>query len=292
MLRCLALLALALSTPALAGSWGKDASAGWGKSSDTAEVSVGKRLSVGDPVVVGALALYPVLDRDATSRPEVEAVPLSEAMATGQVQVREVQNGVVAQVQMVNLGEDPVLVVVCDVIRGGMQDRVVTQSQLIASGQPTRVPVHCVERGRWTDPHGGVFAYGGRVDPLLRQVIQRAASQDATWAAVAQANEARGVDGAASWLRGASVDPRQVAGLEASLKQRFQDDKRVVGVVVARNGRFEGSEVYAHPELFARDRLNVLRGTLAAAPATAVAATRGVPTAYDAAAFLEESLAD
>ena len=150
--------------------------------------------------------------------------------------------------------------------------------------------MHCVERGRWTDRHGGSFAYGGRADPLLRQVVQRASSQEATWAAVEAANRARGVAGHDSWLRGAAVDPGRVAALEAALRERFEDDKRVVGVVVARNGRFEASEVYGHPALFAQDRLNVLRSTLSAAPSPIVAATRGVPTANDAAAFLEDSL--
>ena len=289
-----ALIALTLATPALAGSWGKDDAGDWGKAADAVgEVAVSKHLSVGDPVVVGELALYPVIDRDATLRPELEAVPLAEAMATGLVDVREVRGGVVSQVAMTNYGEDPVLVMAGDVIQGGMQDRVVTESLLVAAGQPVRVPVHCVERGRW-HAEGNGFAYGGRADPVLRTVVQRAASQDATWAAVAQQNQARGLSGEVSWLRGAGVDPRRVAALEGALRQRFEDDKRVVGVVVARNGRFEGQEVYGHPALFAQDRTNVLRSHLAGSSAQPahVASTGGIPSALDAAAFLEEHLID
>lgn len=288
------LVALAVATPALAGSWGKTSADGWGKASTQStagEVTVGKRLSVGDPVVVGELALYPVIDRDASLRPELDAVPLADAMASGLLEVREIHNGVVSQVAMINHGEEPVLVMAGDVIQGGMQDRVVTESQLVASGAPVRVPVHCVERGRWHTTEGDHFAYGGRADPLLRQVVQRAASQEATWAAVAQANVARGLPGSASWLRGAGVSSGDLDRLEGALRQRFEDDKRVVGVVVARNGRFEGRDVYGHPALFAQDRLNVLRSHLAGSqPASQAVASSSVPTAHDAAAFLEDTL--
>ncbi len=296
MVRSLAILiTLTIATPALAGSWGKPGADSWSKphtQAKASEVTVGKRLSVGDPVVVGDLALYPVIDRDATLRPELEAIPLADAMASGLMEVREVHNGVVSQVSMINHGEDPVLVMAGDVIQGGMQDRVVIESQLVASSAPVQIPVHCVERGRWHTTRGDHFAYGGRVDLMLRQVVQRAASQEATWAAVARANVARGLPGSASWLQGAGVSMEQVAQLEGALRRRFEDDKRVVGVVVARNGRFEGRDVYGHPALFAQDRLNVLRSHLAGGQPRdqAVVASAAIPTAHDAAALLEGSL--
>lgn len=282
-------LALALATPAVAGDWGKDdGGSGWGKAGGS-EVAAGKRLSVGAPVVVGDLALYPVIDRDATGRAEVDAVPLAEAMATGRVTVHETGRGTVSELVLANLSEDPVLVMAGDVVQGGMQDRVVRTDALVAGGARVRIPVQCVERGRWTDPHGGVFAYAGRVDPVLRDIVTTAASQDATWAAVAAANRARGVDGAASWLAGRSLDGASLATAERALRERFEDDKRVVGVVVARGGRFTTTEVYPDPSLFARDRLQVL-GAQLAAPATAVASH--VPTTSDAAAFLVAELGD
>ncbi|MBX2798281.1 MAG: hypothetical protein KTR31_11445 [Myxococcales bacterium] len=296
MVRSLTVLAaLALATPAAAGSWGKEAESTWGKAGNTVgEVAVGKRLSVGDPVVVGQMALYPVIDRDASARPDLQAVPLARAMATGQLEVREVAGGVVSQVAMINHGDEPVLVMQGDLVDGGRQDRVVTRSLLVASGQPMRVPVHCVEKGRWDANTDAGFAYGGRVDPVVRGVVQRAASQDATWDAVARANTAKGVDGSASWLEGAGVDPRKVAALEGALRQRFEDDKRVVGVMVARNGRFHQPEVYGHPALFAQDRINVLRSHVAmtSTPMDGAVASAEVPSAHDAAAFLQRTLAD
>ena len=76
-----------------------------------------------------------------------------------------------------------------------------------------------------------------------------------------------------------------LAVAERELQAKFDDDKRVVGVVVARNGRFTGSEVYPHPDLFAQDSLQVLSSHLMA-PSVAQTASV-VPSTTDAAAFVE-----
>lgn len=277
-----------LGAVAFASDWGKGpAGQGWEKAA--ADVPVGKRLSVGAPVVVGDLAIYPVVDRDSTGRAESGAVPLSTAMATGQVQVFESSTGRVDTLVMVNHGEDPVLMQAGDVVDGGNQDRVIQRTALVAGGgRPVAIPVQCVERGRWSGEGSAGFRYAGRVDPVLRDVVARAGSQEATWAAVAAANRARGVNDAASWLAGRQLDAGALATAEAELRRRFEDDKRVVGVVVARGGRFQGAEVYSDPTLFARDRLAVLGSHLAdRRPVNVVAA---VPSVADAAAFLEGEL--
>lgn len=281
-----AVVALVFGTSAFAGDWGKsDGGASWGKGS-AEQIPVGKRLSVSEPVVVGDLALYPVVDRDARLSDRADVVPLATAMASGQVEIRETGNGVVSQLVMVNHGDVPVMVRAGDLVHGGMQDRVVQRTALVAAtGVPVHLPVQCVERGRWTDPHGGTFAYAGRVDPLLREVVTRAASQDATWDAVARANTARGADPYGSWLAGRRLDPGQLARAERELRERFEDDKRVVGVIVARGGRFTGAEVYPDPTLFASDRMAVL-GSHLSTPASAVASDH-VPSVSDAAAFLD-----
>ena len=292
------LLALVLSSPAWAGSWGK-ADGAWGKesahaSAATGEVAVGKHLAVGAPVVVGDLAVYPVLDREAAMRPELDAVPLADAMAHGAVEVRELHDGQVARVALVNHSDEPVFAMAGDVIDGGMQDRVITEPVLVAAGARVAVPVHCVEQGRWSGERR-TFAYGGRIEPAIRDVVRRASSQDATWSAVARANTARGVAGSASWLAGAGVDAEGAQALESALRRRFEDDKRVVGVVVARGGAFEAPEVYAHPALFARDRGNVLQSHLIAAQRRAPEAgvrVASAPSVEDAAAYLVAALVD
>jgi hypothetical protein len=290
-----ALVVLGLSSAASAGDWGKDSgssgSPAWGKS-DT--VASGKRLSVDAPIVIGDLALYPVIDREADGQQEVDVTTLGPAMRSGQVRIHESASGSVDELALVNRGDEPVLVVAGDVVHGGMQDRVVQRTQLVAAGSAVRLPVLCVEQGRWTDRYDGQFAYAGRVDPAIRAVV-REGSQDATWSAVAEVNRERGISESASWLAGRSLDRQQLAEAQAALMDRFEDDKRIVGVVVAQGGQFTGSEVYPHPELFVQDHLQVLSSHLVAKPTAArpeAIARRELPSTTDAAAYLELALAD
>jgi hypothetical protein len=214
-------------------------------------------------------------------------------MRSGQVQVQESPSGSVSELALVNRGDEPVLVMAGDVVHGGMQDRVVQRTQLIAAGRAARLPVQCVEQGRWTDRFEGQFVYAGRVDPAIRAVVGEG-SQDATWSAVAEINRERGLSESASWLRGRSLDGQELASAQAALLDRLADDKRIVGVVVAQNGQFTGSEVYPHPDLFVKDHLQVLSSQLAARPTGGAGqpAIAAVPSTTDAAAFLELALTD
>jgi hypothetical protein len=287
-------LCLALPSSALAGdAWGKATAGSWGKHQAAPAAAAGKRLSVEAPVVVGDLALYPVVDRRAAGRPELDVVGLGPAMAQGRVAVRELEGGVVSELLLVNSGDAPVLAMAGDVIHGGMQDRVIQRGRLVAAGQAVRVRVQCVERGRWTDRFDGAFAYAGRIDPGVREVLARGGSQSATWAAVAAANRSSGVSESASWLQGRDLDPAALIEAERALAARFADDKRLVGVVVARGGEFTGTEVYPTPDLFARDRMQVLSSHLVRRTAGTRSLPRvgAVPATTDAAAFLEGSLA-
>jgi hypothetical protein len=253
-------------------------------------MAVGKRLSVGSPIVVGNTAVYPIIDREARVQPEVDYVPLEAAMASGQIEVLEVNNGVVPRLQVINRGKDPVFAMVGDIVRGGRQDRVITRDVVLPPNErPIALNVQCIEQGRWG--HNGHFAYGGRVDTAFGDVIRHHRNQDATWAAIAQRNAAAGIATDASWLASAtSSDVQSIRELEASLKSRFQDDKRVIGVVVAHNGNFTRANVYPHPALFAQDRFRLLDSHLRQPRPTVT--RRAIPSTTDAAAFLEEFLGD
>jgi hypothetical protein len=281
-----ALMVLGLSGAAWAGEWGKESESSWGKGSP---VTSGKRLSVDEPIVIGDLALYPVIDREADGRQEVDVTTLGPAMRSGLARIRESPSGSTGELLLTNVSDEPVLVMAGDVVHGGMQDRVVQRTQLVAGGRTVPLSVQCVEKDRWTDSYGGQFVYAGRMDPSIREVVHEG-SQDATWSAVAEANAERGISGSASWLEGRSLDKQALAAAQAALQERFEDDKRIVGVVVAQGGQFTGSEVYPHPDLFVKDHLQVLSGQLATKPE---AIARGVvPSTTDAAAYLELALAD
>src|ERR1700680_1992643 len=79
------------------------------------------------------------------------SVPLTleEALQKGAVRVHETSN--VNELEIENLAAEEVFVQTGDIVKGGMQDRVITSS-LMLPARSGRVPLasFCVEQGRWT----------------------------------------------------------------------------------------------------------------------------------------------
>lgn len=137
------------------------------------------QVEVGDPLVRGALALYPLF---AGTSPAPDYVPGPLAAATGRVQVRERDSGggpAVAELVVTNAADLPVLMVEGEALLGAWQDRTLNVSVLLAAGATGAVPVSCVERGRW----GGAPA-GARLAPALVPTGLRARKQAAVAAGV------------------------------------------------------------------------------------------------------------
>lgn len=281
-------LFLLVAGPAHAGAYGKEASAAYGKTG-AAEVAVGKRLSVTAPVVVGDLAVYPVIDRGAAKRPEADYVPLSDALRTGQVVVTEASvEGDVNRLRVVNRGKEPVLAMAGQVLHGGRQDRVIRTDRLIAAVPgPQLVDVVCVEQGRWQG--GGSFAFAGRADLALRRAVEVQGSQEATWSQVAAANADLGrAPATGTYLAAMQASRTEDARRAEHALREALADKRIVGLVVARGGSFEGSELYGHPALFEQHASEVIRSH---APAAASSAVAVVPSTQQAASYVRGLIA-
>jgi hypothetical protein len=151
-------------------------------------------LAIGDAVQHEGLTLYPVL---ATRElPSGEYLSMQQALTDGSLKINENGGGNVPTLEVVNSGSIPVLLVVGDVVKGGRQDRVIAQDVIVKpTGEPQVVAVNCVESGRWATRGvgagggGASFAYGGRGEAELKEVLQHEANQAATWETVAELNK-------------------------------------------------------------------------------------------------------
>jgi hypothetical protein len=75
---------------------------------------------------------------------------LNQAIQQGQAAVEEVgQLGSLAHVAVVNKTDRPILIPEGEILIGVKQDRTVNATVLIAAGMKAKVPVSCVEKGRW-----------------------------------------------------------------------------------------------------------------------------------------------
>lgn len=153
------------------------------------------RLRLGPPSALGGLACVPLLDGGAHGAPAPSLDLLTDALATGEARVTELDlAGRVDRLRVVHTGPRPLLALDGEHLVGGKQDRVVDGSALIAPGAAAALAVCCVERGRW-QPHaeGGLGLRGAgatlhpsaRSEHLARTASQaRSGAQESLWRAV------------------------------------------------------------------------------------------------------------
>ena len=104
-------------------------------------------LTVGTPVTLANLTLFPLLGEQAT---EPGYLTLGEALAAGQARITEVsEQGSVPELRVVNGSERPLLLLDGEELVGAKQNRIVNLSILVAAHSELVIPVSCVEAARW-----------------------------------------------------------------------------------------------------------------------------------------------
>ena len=147
-------------------------------------------LRVGDPDVHGPLAVFPLFGPRAgdwsTSR--------SPRASRRGLLVKELEGGAsVNDLVVLNPTDAPVLLYEGEEVLGAQQNRTFDVSVLVAAGERLRVPVSCVEHGRWDGSrHGEAF----RPAPQAAYPSLRRMKNVAAHARVAAGMEARAEQGA------------------------------------------------------------------------------------------------
>ena len=155
---------------------------------------------VGEPLSCGSLAVFPLFSERslfAEDENRLEYLLAHEAMARGTVVVTEVSDeGVVGDLLVRNDGETPVLMLDGSSLMGGKQSRVLNTTALLGGRSETRIPVSCIEVGRWGDTWGQ-FKSGSHCPPSLRRVIKEGSlsggGQSSVWMEISRKHRALGV---------------------------------------------------------------------------------------------------
>ncbi len=109
---------------------------------------IGKEFVVGSPTCFRGLGVAPVISENGDGFPTVEL--LDEAIRRGTVRILETSDaGEVPFLLLINSGEHPILVLEGEELVGGKQNRVVNSSILVLAGTELKIPVSCMEAGRW-----------------------------------------------------------------------------------------------------------------------------------------------
>ena len=214
-------------------------------------------LEVGEPLSHGALTVIPLL---APKEAEPDWLTLAEAGAA--VTISEVSaDGEVPTLSLVNDADRPVLLLDGEELIGAKQNRILNTTVLVAAHAALRIPVSCVEQGRWSyrgkrfDSSGAsLFASArarkaARVSTSLREFRMHLSDQGEIW---------RDVAGKVSEHR-----VKSPTGAMRDFYDRYADDlaqaRRAlaprpgqIGALVAVAGKWVGLDLLSSPGLFER----------------------------------------
>lgn len=207
-------------------------------------------LSIGEPTTVRNLTVFPLLDKEPRTP---SYLLLVEALARESVTISEIsESGAVPSVKLDNHGDRPVLLLDGEHLVGCKQNRIVNTSILVPARAEIRLPVSCVEHGRWrsesrhfeaSDRNMFAELRAAKVAQVTRNLHRQAshaADQSAIWDGIAAKAERLGSESASGAMSG--IYRRREVDLDAYLGAlAVVPGQR--GAIFAINGRVVGLEV-------------------------------------------------
>ncbi|MGH7556701.1 MAG: ARPP-1 family domain-containing protein [Gemmatimonadota bacterium] len=103
-------------------------------------------LSPANPQRHESLTVYPLLSPDGGG---LVCVLLPEAIRAGTLRITEVGQGSVPELIAINTGDTDVLILDGEQLIGAKQNRMASRSILLSAHSETKIPVSCMEHGRW-----------------------------------------------------------------------------------------------------------------------------------------------
>ncbi len=195
--------------------------------------------------------------KQAQATPPTEYLLADEAATRGLLEIRELPSPTVPTVGAVT-GASEVLLLAGDSILGGKQNRVINISVWLAAMTTTRLPVTCLEHGRWNA--GDRFGVGRSVDYGLRHTLNRSvtervhrapaetgpmrfsADQPGVWNEISQRQTRSGVHSGTGAVH--DIYERDAAS-GAEMTAAFPCPSGATGVAIAIGGRLVALELFA-----------------------------------------------
>ncbi len=211
------------------------------------------QLSVGEPVVHGNLAVYPVYLPGGGEKLG-DVFTMAEAAETGRFKIAELEEGAsVNSLEVHNDTDKYVVLLAGEMIRGAKQDRIISYDTVVPPGGKFDVDAFCVEAGRWTEVSEHFTDKKEMAPASVRAAAQGKQDQGQVWAEVSKVNAERGAVTGTDALTASYDDPEfqaDVKKYEKALKG-LAKKKEVVGVIVVAEGKVKAGDVFANHDLFA-----------------------------------------
>ncbi len=209
-------------------------------------------LEIGPAERHGALTIYPLRRRHDSG-----FVPLTfdEGVSHGDVVVRELARSRVNEVEVQNRSRRDLFLMGGQMLFGSKQDRIFQRDALIPPhSEWVRVPVYCVERGRWTPVSKHFSGKGRAVAPALRRAAQESASQEEIWSGVARQRNEFSVSKGRTEAYGAIYEDDEVQSRLREYRERLRPvlQRGTCGVVVVGRRGIICADIFGDRALFAK----------------------------------------
>lgn len=181
-------------------------------------------------------------------------ITLQEAIAADSIEI--IDNAGVNTLKFVNNSTRSIYLMSGEIVAGGRQDRVIAQDVILPpDGSTVRVPVYCVEEGRWGNKTK--YKYYHEASMHLRKKVDREKSQSAVWQEIREENEHDHVSSGTQAYTAHAQD-RNYVKQENDLLKKFQlsafgDSTDIVGIVAVTGNTVIGCDIFASPKLFLRE---------------------------------------
>jgi hypothetical protein len=215
------------------------------------------RHHLGEPQISGPLAVYPIFG----PQPRLRYRSLAHAVERGAYVTELDGRASVNDVLITNAADEGVLLYEGELIAGAQQNRTIDQPVLIPAGAQIKIPVSCVEHGRWDhERHAEPFSVAPHAaDPDLRRTKRATANrrssagdeprpeQSEVWHEVDQRLERYGVTSASAAFTDL-FDAKRAALDE--LKRPIRPMNGQQGAVVEIAGEPIALDLVSRPEVF------------------------------------------
>ena len=209
------------------------------------------KVKVGNAVEYKNLKIFPIISTKVLSTQNY--VTLDQASNKGWLKIKEIGSGQVNAVEIKNTGNQPVFAMTGEMITGAKQDRMLNQDVLLPpkSGW-VRVPVYCVEHGRWVSV-SSEFKSGELLVPnAVRSKAKIHESQAEVWDEIAASQDMLGIASGTGAVR-ANYENKAIEKKVSEYVEKFGKmpnlSNSTIGVVVTIGNRIICFDLFANNSL-------------------------------------------
>ena len=211
-------------------------------------------IRIGEPIRHESLTVFPLFSE---TNGHVDYLLSDEAIQQGTLTIQEVsEGGSVPDLLVENSGEIRVLFLEGEELVGAKQNRILNTSVLLPARSKTKIPVSCVERGRWSYK-SRQFGSGGRHSPSkLRHALKTSVGESLTRGAGHRSDQGKvweEVDKQQTKLGVSSKTAAMADGFEAHQQQidryseQFQYPECAAGLAVAVGDKIVAVDLFDNP---------------------------------------------